>query len=566
MAIKTLQTRRVRMLKFLADAGAKIPLLHLLRNNSNLFYIRDIAKDYLRLKKNCGFLKNDFGDMSGKKVLIVSLSHFLYQIKTEAMLAKALQSEGCRVNVLTWKHFFWPRKYFNLFGIDEFVYFEDYLSKFNNCEYREDLNDFLSRKMSFQEVKKWKYKKCRIGQQVLSMIVRRVHGTPSLLEPKICGLFAYYLKRQLRSINAAAVMLEEARPDIVIFNEANDSIYGGIFDLAFDRGSDTIQFVQPLRDDALIFKRFTLESKGMHPNSLSKSTFDRIKEIDWTDDMEKALWREFSIRYGGKWFLSQRNQVGTVSKDRRQIIEQLGIDSSKKTAVVFSHVLWDANLFYGDDLFQDYEDWFIQTVIAACDNPGVNWIIKLHPSNVWKRNRDRVKGELREAVVIRERIGKLPGHVCLLYPDTDISTFSLFNVADYAVTVRGTVGMEIACFGKPVFTAGTGRYSGLGFTIDSESSKDYLDKLSKIGDFPLLNGEQTLLAKKHAYTVFNLRPWKMESFRAEFNYKKKGSHPLDHNLYPQISSVKEAAAARDFSKFSEWVLNSKDSDYLEDSN
>jgi len=208
-----------------------------------------------------------------------------------------------------------------------------------------------------------------------------------------------------------------------------------------------------------------------------------------------------------------------VKKSKEEIVNQLGLNRGKKTVVVFSHVLWDANLFYGEDIFEDYEDWFVETLKAAVNNPAVNWIIKLHPSNIWKRNRDKVKGELREEVLLREKIGRMPKHIFLLYPDTPISTFSLFDLADYAVTVRGTVGMEICCFGVPVFTAGTGRYSGLGFTIDSASREDYLDKLSRIQDFPRLSEEQTLLAKKHSFTVFNLRPWKMDSFRAEFNYK-----------------------------------------------
>ena len=34
----------------------------------------------------------------------------------------------------------------------------------------------------------------------------------------------------------------------------------------------------------------------------------------------------------------------------------------------------------------------------------------------------------------------------------------LFKVIDYGITVRGTIGIELPCFGIPVITAGTGRY------------------------------------------------------------------------------------------------------------
>jgi hypothetical protein len=538
--------------------------LHQIKNQRNPIHTFEIIRDYLSLKNNFYFLKKNIKlRANNKKILIVSLSDFIYQVKTEAMLAKALQLEGCEIIVLTWRHSFWPKRYFKLFGIDRFVDFDVYFKKWKEYNCQEESDNFLKEKITFQEVKRWRFKNCRLGQQVLSTLARRMFGTPNLSKPNIHQLFIYFLKRQIRYIYAAEELLDRIKPDTLLFNEANDSIYGGIFDLACAKGMDVIQFVQPLRDDALIFKRYTPEAKGLHPNSLSKDTFEKIKCLSWMDSQEKALWQEFNNLYGGKWFLSGRNQIGTIRKSKEEIIRQLGIDAGKKIVIVFSHVLWDANLFYGEDLFEDYEDWFIETLRAACNNSKVNWIIKLHPANIWKRNRDNVRGQLREIVLIKDNIGRLPAHVHLLYPQADINTFSLFNLVDYGITVRGTVGMELPCFGKPVFTAGTGRYFGLGFTIDSKSRYDYLDKLSRIQEFPSLSDEQTLLAKKHYYAVFCLRPWLMQSFSAEFNYKKRGLHPLDHNLYPKVESLEELSNARDFKKFSDWVLYSKDSDYLE---
>jgi hypothetical protein len=557
---------KLKILRFLENYENRIPFLnflYLLKDHKSPLHLIDSTRDYFKLKKSSGFLRNNPSQNPRKKVLIVSLTNFIYQIKLESMLGKALQFSECDVYILTFRHFFWPCKYFKLFGLSKFIYFEDYLNKFKKNNFEVEIDNLLKEKLAFQEVKKWKFKGCRLGQQVLSTLARRMLGTPDLLNSKIHNLFVYFLQRQMKSICASEVLLEEVKPDILIFNEANDSYYGGIFDLAFYRGLDVIQFVQPFRDDSLIFKRFNVESKGLHPNSLSKSTFEKIKELSWSVKDEDALWEEFSFRYSGKWFLSQRNQAGKINNDESAIVRQLGLDANKKTAVVFTHVLWDANLFYGDDLFQDYEDWFVETVKAACANPRVNWIIKMHPSNIWKRNRENVKGELREVDLIRAKIGQLPKHVYLLYPQTDINTISLFKVTDYGITVRGTVGMELPCFGKPVLTAGTGRYSGLGFTIDSPTRQEYLDKLSQIQAISALTEAETLLAKKHAFAVFSLRPWPMKSFKAYFKYEKKGIHPLDHNLIPMVKSFEELARAQDLKQFSRWVLSSDSSDYLQ---
>ena len=87
-------------------------------------------------------------------------------------------------------------------------------------------------------------------------------------------------------------------------------------------------------------------------------------------------------------------------------------------------------MFYGRDLFADQEEWFVETVRAAAANEAVNWVIKLHPANVWKRKRDGVTDELDELVAIRKHVGALPEHVRVLEPTSDVSTWSLFDATD----------------------------------------------------------------------------------------------------------------------------------------
>ena len=183
--------------------------------------------------------------------------------------------------------------------------------------------------------------------------------------------------------------------------------------------------------------------------------------------------------YFGRW-----NQGWTRRRSRDEIVAELGLDPSRRTAVLFSHVLWDANMFYGRDLFADQEEWFVESVRAACANDRVNWVVKLHPANVWKRRRDRAEGELTELAAIRDAIGELPPHVHLLAPDNEISTWSLFDVTDWGLTIRGSIGFELPCFGTPVLTAGTGFYSGRGFTVDSATADEYLARLASIEEIP----------------------------------------------------------------------------------
>ena len=107
--------------------------------------------------------------------------------------------------------------------------------------------------------------------------------------------------------------------------------------------------------------------------------------MDWSSNQDRELMRDLAESYkSGTWFNRKFLHDGKRIKTASEVRDQLGLDPSKKTAVIFSHVLWDATFFYGEGLFDDYETCLLQTVRAACGNKRLNWVIKLHPDLVWK--------------------------------------------------------------------------------------------------------------------------------------------------------------------------------------
>jgi hypothetical protein len=220
-------------------------------------------------------------------------------------------------------------------------------------------------------------------------------------------------------------------------------------------------------------------------------------------------------------------------------------------------------MFYGRDLFADQEEWFVETVRAACRNERVNWVVKLHPANVWKRRRDNASGELDEHAAIRDAVGRLPPHVHLLAPDTDISTWSLFDVTGWGVTIRGSVGFELPCFGRPALTAGTGFYAGRGFTVDSETAEEYLGRLAAIQEIPPPGEEQVLLARRHAYALFRLRQTRFTSFRSVYVPVERVSRPSEATIELGVRSAEELAGSDDLRRLGEWAVGSRDLDYLD---
>jgi hypothetical protein len=105
-----------------------------------------------------------------------------------------------------------------------------------------------------------------------------------------------------------------------------------------------------------------------------------------------------------------------------ETVRHLGLAHDKKVAVVFPHIFWDGSFFAGDDLFEDYAQWFVETMRVAYSNDRLQWVVKFHPAHVVKANREGVTRRPQEMDVLEQALGPLPPHVKLLPPTCELST------------------------------------------------------------------------------------------------------------------------------------------------
>ena len=520
-----------------------------------------VWRDYRNTWAEGGFMrKSSPGNGHARIAMIVSIDSPLFEVKQLAMLGTGLRHVGWRVKILLdSSKRRWHRRYFQAHGLDSFVYWDDMAGGTTSASHARELLDAVK---TFQDVKQWSVDQCWIGPQILSSISRSTfQGAPDVNDPEVRRQLAERLPATLARIPVARGILEKVDPDLVLLVEANYAKYAPMTDLAVHRGVDVIQVTQPNRDDAFICRRLNRETRRQHPSSVAREVFMQLRDKSLSAEEESELNEIFTARYGGQWFLQARNQPNTRDVEKAELRDRLKLNGGKKVAVVFSHVLWDANLFFGEDLFQDYGEWFAETVKAAAANPVVNWFIKLHPANLWKRQRANVTSDYSEMMLIRASIGSLPEHVQLMFPDTEISTRSLLALADYAITVRGTVGTEAPCHGVTTLTAGTGRCDRFGFTVDSDTAEEYLGRLETIQNLPAMTSEQVSWARRHAHLVFCRKPWVFKSWEATFDASGK-KHMLDSNLRLAARSWEEIEANGDLADWVQWAGDPSRVDYL----
>ena len=489
----------------------------------------------------------------------------VFDAKVGLLLGTALRTRGMRP-VLSVPSSRTRRaiRYGAAFGVEDCILLEDVALAPSALRARDAAAEaLLSGPLDLATITGWRFQGWEVGRHVLPTLIRLTFdGSPQLSMGAHRELLANVTRDVLTGYLRAERVLEERRPSVVLVEEANYSVNGPLVDVATARGVDVVQTISTWRDDSLMSKRLTAANRREDPKSVSPDTFADLSAQPWTAELDDELDHDFEVRYGGNWKLSRQFQPGTEARTREAVIDEIGLDPAKQTAVIFAHVLWDATLFFGVDLFANYADWLVQTVGAAIECPGVNWVVKAHPSNVFRSAHGDVSGECSELVLLREHFASLPDHVRVLRPETTISSMSLYRMADFGVTVRGTPGLEMACFGRAVFTAGTSAYAGLGFTYDSASPEEYLTRLHEIDRYPPLSEDQIRRARCAAHALFVRRPWAPWSFRLVWDFPERGWNPFDRNVELTVNSEPAMHAAGDLDAWADWVLESRAVDFL----
>jgi hypothetical protein len=556
-----------------AAGAARFPMLvDAYRFATNPGWQRAVARDIDRTAASSAFLRGLAGPAHGAPRALVGLYRDnVFETKLAFVLASALRTRGVQPVVLTpSRRNIRTRRYAKAFGLDELRSRDQVpLGDGDERAIRDTVARFLDGPVDVGIVREWTLGEHQLGAHVLSTLIRRTFdGSPDLALGSQRGILADILGETVRAYAVCERVLDEVAPSLVIVEEANYAHNGPLVDIAVARGIPVVQTITTWRDDALVSKRLTAANRRIAAKSVAPETFTRVVaayEAAPDPALDAQLDADFRMRYDGTWVLGDQFQARTRDFSAAEIVDALGLDANKPTVVVFAHVLWDAALFYGVDLFDNFAQWLRETVLAAAANPHVNWIVKTHPSNVFRTAHGDVEaGACSEGEIVREALTQIPDHVRVLAPDTPISTLSLYRFADVGVTVRGTPGMEMACFGKPVLTAGTGWYSGLGFTVDSANRAEYLGRLASVETLAALDAHATERARVYTHTLFLRRPFIAESFRLRFEFLEQGWHPLDRNVEWVVDSAASLAGSADLGRWADWVTTSGDADMLTD--
>jgi len=492
-----------------------------------------------------------------KTALIASQAYLPFS-KIEALIIKAFQIAGFRTVMIGNRRIEYMR-YAWLAGISEVYESSDHAPR-GNPEWVEAHIRKLNTLSDWLELE---YDGVHVGRFSIASALRHLRvGQLDFKDPLTRKTLQEMLNLSVHHAMGAGALIDAIKPDCVLIMDRGYSGHGEVFDHALNRGIDAVAWTLGYKRDRLVVKRYNRGNERDHHLCPSKATWEHLRSMPWTPELGQAIRQElFQCYQSQDWFSFVGTQFEKELMSKQQTRRALGLpeDSSKKIAIIFPHILWDGSFFSGRDLLGDYTEWLAETIRAAAGNPRLHWLVKLHPAHVVKAKQADDREQPSEVTVIQKRFGTLPPHITLVYPESQVSTYSLLEIADYAVTVRGTVGIEAALFGVPVVTGGTGRYDRRGFTIDSATPEEYLSRLASLETYQRLSPQQIEMAERFAYGTFFGRPLRLSSVSLDYNRDGKATP----RFTVRCQTREEWLAAPDMQLLSQWLADGTAEDMLD---
>lgn len=157
------------------------------------------------------------------------------------------------------------------------------------------------------------------------------------------------------------------------------------------------------------------------------------------------------------------------------ICNELNIDRDRPIVSIYTNVIWDAQILYKSNAFENIYDW-VRTTIELLENQDIWLLVRVHPAEVKGGNpsNQKMEDELKKIFPI------LPRNVRIVPPESDISSYMLAEMSILNIIYGTKMGLEIALMKKPVMVCGESFSRNKGYCIDIDNKNEYSEYLKDI--------------------------------------------------------------------------------------
>lgn len=373
----------------------------------------------------------------------------------------------------------------------EYSFVKDYLDNEKEQEFKR-----LSEDLPISEIFQYKFLGVDVGMLAWSSVIRYMKGY--LIEKKDLRkddeiLLRKYFYAGLVNTFVADKAIEKFRPVSVFSSHGVYVDYSPPILLAYLKGIKAIIWSSGFKN---FLHYFTVPKK---PNKLE---FRGITDAEWKKRLDKQL-SENENKLLDQYIHHRFNKGNNrdflnvaLPETPEQLRKKLGFENNNPVACLFCHVSWDLSFDLSKMIFDNANQWLVESMNAIFDIKNVNWIIRVHPG-------EKVSGSLyTNDDFIKKNFKTIPDNVRILWSDSDINSLGLYNLIDVGITLFGTMGAELPILGKPVISGGEAHFTGKGFTIDAKSKDEYFELLRNISTIKKLPEDKIDIARKYGYSYF----------------------------------------------------------------
>ncbi|MCK4786469.1 MAG: class I SAM-dependent methyltransferase [Desulfobacteraceae bacterium] len=354
----------------------------------------------------------------------------------------------------------------------------------------------LSEQIAINEIINYKYLGVSVGALAWSSVNRYMKGylvNVNELKEEDEKIYRKYLYAALVNTYIADAAIEKLKPVSILTSHGVYVDYNPPMSLAYLKGLNAVSWSSGFSNHCHYFTTAKgIDKPGLR--GITEREWEKRKNRPLTAGENKILDDIIHDRYFDNKALDL--EIKSKPEDEITLREKLRINNNNPIVTLFAHVNWDAVFNLGNMLFDNANQWVIESIEKMSEIRDVNWIIRLHPG-------EKYNGSLfTTGDLIRKEFENIPEHIKIIWNDSEVNSYGLYRLIDVGITIFGTVGAELPLFGKPVVSVGDARFSGKGFTIDAKSKEEYFSILENARDLKPLTDGQKELARRYAYSCF----------------------------------------------------------------
>jgi len=349
--------------------------------------------------------------------------------------------------------------------------------------------DNIVKKTSLEEIKKFKIEDISIGEHANAGTLRyHAKGNLNNTENEL-AIFKKYFISALKTFFIAKNLFKSKKFDTVVLNHGIYVPQGIISEVAKANGINVVTWFTAYKNKSFLFSHDETYHK-----SLLKEPSKEWENIEFKINEENKLNDYLSSRKIGSndwvYFHNKNPNFNFEIKDYNNL-------KDTKFASLFTNVVWDAQLFFDQNIFDDMLDWLFQTIQYFIDQ-NKTLVVRAHPAEI----NGTLPSKQKIFDEIKKKFGELPKNIVFISPEDPTSSYSIIEKSKFCIVYGSTIGTEIAAMGKNVLVGGEAWIKNKDISFDPKSRKEYFDLISKLILNPKMNEETHKRARKYAYHFF----------------------------------------------------------------